>query len=249
MTMPPKEKGGTPPGLFARRARRNARLFVAFLAGSIAVHAAGLVALPGLFQDRDPTPVKVLEVALVQADPPPVMEAPAPAARHPRLRTPEFFSRATALPETSPQADPPAAALALPETRTQAAPSVMPLPRAAETRPAPPGPKTDVAGIAVAPASFSATYLGNPPPRYPPVAREMGVQGTVTLKVQVTREGLPARVDVEQTSGSTVLDQAALEAVRTWRFAPARRNGEAVEDIMMVPVVFRLEAAFLRREP
>jgi protein TonB len=63
----------------------------------------------------------------------------------------------------------------------------------------------------------------------------------VRLKVLVTREGKPAQVQLEQTSGSAVLDAAALEAVRGWHFVPARRGQEAIESWVVVPVVFKLE--------
>jgi protein TonB len=85
--------------------------------------------------------------------------------------------------------------------------------------------------------------LRNPAPRYPEAARRAGEQGTVTLRVLVTREGLPARVAVERSSGSSGLDRAAREAVKAWRFAPAAQGGERIESWMLVPVVFRLEAA------
>ena len=91
--------------------------------------------------------------------------------------------------------------------------------------------------------SFSAAYLSNPAPRYPDAARRSGEQGTVTLRVQVARDGAPSRVAVEKSSGSPHLDAAALEAVKAWRFTPARRGGEAVESWMLVPIVFRLEGA------
>jgi len=65
----------------------------------------------------------------------------------------------------------------------------------------------------------------------------------VTLRVLVTREGAPARVTVEQTSGSRHLDTAALEAVKTWRFVPARQGTEPVDAWVLVPIVFRLEDA------
>jgi len=98
-----------------------------------------------------------------------------------------------------------------------------------------------VANSAPTPPRFSASYLQNPAPRYPLAARRAGEQGTVTLRVMVTREGLPQRVKVEQTSGSSGLDAAALDAVRQWRFVPARRGATPVESWVLVPVVFRLE--------
>jgi protein TonB len=63
----------------------------------------------------------------------------------------------------------------------------------------------------------------------------------VTLRVLVTREGQPARVSIERSSGSSQLDGAALETVKTWRFVPARQGRESIEAWVLVPIVFRLE--------
>lgn len=103
--------------------------------------------------------------------------------------------------------------------------------------------KAQVASVAVTPPTFNAAYLRNPAPHYPVAARRSGEQGTVTLRVLVSREGLPVRVDVEKSSGSTHLDAAALEAVKAWRFTPARQGTDAIESWMLVPIVFRLEGA------
>jgi protein TonB len=94
---------------------------------------------------------------------------------------------------------------------------------------------------AVTPTVVNAGYLRNPLPPYPLVARRNGEQGTVILRVRVTREGMPASVDIEKTSRSSRLDDAARETVRTWRFFPARQNGQPVEAWVLVPVVFKLE--------
>lgn len=233
---------------FLRQSRRHARrLLLPFLALSMVAHGAALVVLPGFFQERAHVPPRVLEVALVQAEPPPVLEELPPPLPKPPRRTPERVARAPAPPEPPRRADVPAPVLALPEPRGQAEPSfVVPAPRPAEARPAPAETRTEVAAVAVTPPSFSAAYLQNPPPRYPPAARQNGVQGTVTLKVLVTRDGMPARVELDKSSGSAYLDSAALETVKTWRFVPARRGAETIEEVVMVPIVFRLESALTR---
>jgi protein TonB len=99
------------------------------------------------------------------------------------------------------------------------------------------------ATAAVTAPSSNAAYLSNPAPRYPDVARRSGEQGTVKLRVQVARDGVASRVAVEKSSGSPHLDAAALEAVKAWRFKPARRGADAVESWMLVPIVFRLDGA------
>ena len=100
-----------------------------------------------------------------------------------------------------------------------------------------------------APPGFVLGSPDNPLPRYPTVARRRGIEGTVTLEVRVDGAGLPERVAIARSSGSTLLDEAALEAVRRWRFRPALRSGEPVAGIVTVPITFRLlepERAALR---
>lgn len=93
------------------------------------------------------------------------------------------------------------------------------------------------------PPSFAAAYLDNPPPSYPLAARRKGDEGTVTLRVLVTQDGVPGNVVIDRSSGSTALDAAALAAVRAWRFVPAREAGRAVDAWVLVPIVFRLQDA------
>jgi protein TonB len=97
--------------------------------------------------------------------------------------------------------------------------------------------------VALQPAPVGAGYLRNPAPSYPEAARRSGAQGMVTLRVRVARDGAASSVTVEKSSGSPHLDAAAVEAVRAWRFAPARRGADAIESWMLVPIVFRLEGA------
>jgi len=215
--------------------RRTQRLLLVFLVVSFALHAAVLGLLPDF--SRDPVPaVTTLEVVLLQTE----AVVVAPPTPVPPRREPPTPVRAVAPP--APRPAPPAPVLALPEpqAREGAAFTVEPA-RVPEPPVAAPEQQTQVASVAVTPPSFTAAYLRNPSPRYPASARRAGTQGTVTLRVQVTREGLVARVDVEKSSGSPHLDAAALEAVKAWRFVPARQGAEPVESWVLVPIVFRLE--------
>lgn len=87
---------------------------------------------------------------------------------------------------------------------------------------------------------YNAAYLHNPPPEYPLSAKRRGVQGQVMLNVAVTREGGARSVAIAHSSGSSQLDEAARDAVMSWRFVPAKRGNEAVEAKVMVPVLFKL---------
>src|SRR5262245_59362614 len=66
-------------------------------------------------------------------------------------------------------------------------------------------------------------------PDYPRGAAAAGREGWATLSFVVTRDGEVVEALIEQSSGDEDIAQAALEAVRKWRYNPARRNGEPVE--------------------
>ncbi|MDD5461770.1 MAG: energy transducer TonB [Methylococcales bacterium] len=89
--------------------------------------------------------------------------------------------------------------------------------------------------------SFNAAYLNNPAPDYPSLSRRLGEQGKVLLHVQVTADGAAGSVSLQASSGSSRLDQAALSAVKQWRFVPAKRGGQTVSASVVVPVSFSLE--------
>ena len=80
----------------------------------------------------------------------------------------------------------------------------------------------------------------NPAPVYPLEARENGQTGRVVLRVQISAGGEVLRASLYRTSGVPSLDQAALEAVRRWRFTPATRGGVPVTQEVAVPVRFEL---------
>lgn len=58
--------------------------------------------------------------------------------------------------------------------------------------------------------------------------------------VRVRQDDVETRMKRPRSSGSNVLERAALETVKNWRFAPARRAGDPVAAWVIVPVVFRL---------
>jgi protein TonB len=94
----------------------------------------------------------------------------------------------------------------------------------------------------IAPRAAPAAYRHAPPPRYPMLAREQGLEGVVVLSVLVRPDGRVEDARVASSSGADVLDAAALSAVRTWLFTPATRAGRPVESIVEVPVEFALRS-------
>lgn len=91
------------------------------------------------------------------------------------------------------------------------------------------------------PPVFDADYLDNPPPVFPSLSRRMGEQGRLILRVLVSPGGGAAEVQVRTSSGFARLDESARDAVRRWKFVPARRGGEAVAAWVLIPISFRLE--------
>lgn len=89
-------------------------------------------------------------------------------------------------------------------------------------------------------ANYKAAYLQNPPPRYPPLARERHWQGAVLIRVHILADGTADEVRLERSSGHEMLDEAALDAVKSWRFVSAKVGNKAVASTVIVPIEFRL---------
>lgn len=77
-------------------------------------------------------------------------------------------------------------------------------------------------------------------PSYPATARGLGVEGTTLLRVLVQDDGRVGEVRVQKSAGHPDLDRAAADAVRQWRFDPARRGDAAVAVWVLLPVEFHL---------
>lgn len=91
------------------------------------------------------------------------------------------------------------------------------------------------------PALTAARNLAdNPRPAYPGLARALGEEGKVILELEVQPNGHAGNVQVLVSSGHSALDNAALAAVRRWRFIPSTRGGIPVASTVRVPVRFAL---------
>ncbi|MBS1785577.1 MAG: energy transducer TonB [Acidobacteria bacterium] len=113
----------------------------------------------------------------------------------------------------------------------------------APAQPAPPAPSGSGSDHAPATAPrFDAAYLNNPDPAYPVASRRIGEEGRVILRVLVSALGQAEQVEVRTSSGSSRLDQAALSAVKRWRFEPARQGDSAIQAWVLVPISFHLDA-------
>lgn len=89
---------------------------------------------------------------------------------------------------------------------------------------------------------FNAAYLSNPAPVYPRRSRMLEEEGVAKVKVHVSVEGKPLSVSLQQSSGFSRLDDAAITAVERWRFVPAKRGNQSIEGWVIVPVSFKLRS-------
>jgi protein TonB len=231
----------------------NKRLFTITLGLSVAIHLAAIAIAPRVSKPEDVAP-RPLEVVIVQPPVPKPIRPETPRPPPPPERVvakpqPQVQRPPTPTPQPAPQPKP---VLALPESAAPSQPTfTVPQPAVPTPTPAveskvaaaPPSLAAPPREVAATPPDFNAAYLRNAPPRYPLVARRNGVEGTVRLKVFVSRDGRAGQVQLDRSSGSSALDSAALEAVKDWRFVPARRGDEIIESWVIVPLVFKLEGA------
>lgn len=78
-------------------------------------------------------------------------------------------------------------------------------------------------------------------PAYPAAAREKGTEGTVVVRVLVDLAGNVAGADVYESSGSSLLDEAAIAAANRWEFLSAKDNlGKEMSCYVFIPISFDL---------
>jgi periplasmic protein TonB len=213
-----------------------------FIAGAVLLfHVLAIWALQAGLLMRAVEVIVPIEVLAQMIDLPAPKVSPAPPA------PPEPVKQVAAKTKQVTQAAPTllAVADAIP---TPNAPSVQPIaPPAAYT------PVIPVAAVAAAPAppappaaakivlpSSDAAYLSNPKPPYPDKSNRMREEGTVRVRVLVSAEGLPLKVELSKSSGFERLDQSALATVPKWKFVPGKRDGVAEDMWFVVPIPFSL---------
>lgn len=205
------------------------------LGGSVALHAALLTwALFTASSYVDLPPQQMIEVTLIaesSAEP-----RPKPPVSEPALRTEpsETKKHASALVQTQ-----------MPAKEYEAHPANASPPTESEARQlsalSPAAGAAEAVQIVMTKPLFDAEYLRNPAPSYPAMAKRRGMEGKVMLDVTVMADGLPRNVHIAESSGFTMLDESARNAVLRWKFVPARRNEDVVEARVMVPIEFKLE--------
>jgi protein TonB len=104
---------------------------------------------------------------------------------------------------------------------------------------APPPPKPKQSGpLRVGGNVQAAKIINRVQPVYPPLARQTRISGTVRLHAIISKDGTIQQLEV--VSGHPLLQQAALDAVRQWRYQPTLLNGDPVEVDTTIDVIFSL---------
>lgn len=243
-----------------RLRRQNNKMSPLRVAGlvSLAIHAVVLAGLmvgyrytPDSSADVPETPGAVELVMQEQkgvgpttAPPEPAPVAAAPAPQQPELPVPPPPDPVTAADEALPLPPPP--------VPPPGAPPDIPPPTTPPVQRAQEAPEINLGGSDsetnaivldspnVIPASVDAKFR-NREPVYPMEAARRAEQGAVILVIHVSPEGLTRGVDVAQSSGFTMLDSAARDAVWSWHFLPAVRDGRPIPFDMKLRVVFHLD--------
>jgi len=182
-----------------------------------------------------------------EPEPPPPKPEPRPKPEPPPPPKPKAPSeKAIKAPKPEPRpARPQKPAAAKPEARTPGSaqnrtrpptgPSGPPGPSSPPGPPGPPGPPSPVV-----PPRVDAAHLNNPAPVYPAPSRRLQEEGRVLLDVHILPDGSVGQIRLRASSGHRRLDQSALDAVRRWRYVPARQGGQAIAYWYVQPIVFSL---------
>jgi periplasmic protein TonB len=178
----------------------------------------------------DPAPEPAPEMVEIIPEPKPVIKKSKPVKQ---------VVEPTPIPEVIPEQTVQAAEpeMELPEPVMAAAPAPV-----VAKQEAPVVKEAPVVQEVIEPPRFGAAYLHNPAPSYPVVSRRVGEEGRVMLRVLVSKSGDAEQVEIESGSGFSRLDKAALDAVKKWRFIPAKRNNQPISAYVIVPIQFTLNS-------
>ncbi len=210
------------------------------LAWAIVLHAVLAVGL-GVCLTVCPNPVTLaqLDVTSVElsfaedeSDTAPVAPVPPTSPPEPPVPREELPAPAREpLPESLPALAPEPAAVTLPEPPPEKPPKLDSPPPAAAAPAAPRQAKID------APPSSKKAIK----PDYPKGARQRGEEGDVIVELRVTSRGTVDHVSIVTSSGFPELDDAALRAVKSARFTPAKQGAAAVASTARMTLTFRLK--------
>ncbi|MFT3964816.1 MAG: TonB family protein [Sphingobium sp.] len=220
--------GGAAIARPANRYGEGKRLNSPAMTLTIALH---IVLVAALFMVRDhfvhKRETKLTVMNLTPTAPPPPSEPEQPQTK-PVVVAPRPIVRTPVPPVTMMQTtpDPTPQPVALPPAP----------PSAVSAPPAPPAPPSIMQA-----SDLGSRMVSGKPPRYPVESRRKHEQGTVVLMLILGVDGKVSSIAVNQSSGFARLDDAALDAVRKWRWEPIVRNGQPVMVKGLVEIPFVLQ--------
>lgn len=211
-----------PGGRYGDRRRINLPAIVLTITLHVAL-VGGLLHLQ--FRAEDKKVVKLISVNLTPEAPP-----PAPSA--------EELPDTAMTPIVAPR---PRIEVPRPTPPIAVTPEIRPVTIAAPPAPAPPPPVSLAPPSVIKSDNLAAQMLSGRPPRYPIESRRKREQGTVLLSLTLGTDGSVAEISIARSSGFDRLDKAARDAVRRWRWAPVKRNGQPVMVRGVVEIPFVLQ--------
>jgi len=126
----------------------------------------------------------------------------------------------------------PAPAPEPPQKEEPVAVAVPPAPAPVAAPAAPATPRTISSGV---------EYIRAPSPEYPVASNRMREEGKVIMRVLVNEQGHAEHIEIQKTSGSTRLDDAAKQALMRALFKPYMEDGKAMPVYVIVPINFHLQ--------
>lgn len=110
----------------------------------------------------------------------------------------------------------------------------------APAAPAPPAPPAIAAPAQPRTITSGVEYIQPPDVKYPAISKRMGEEGKAVIRVLINDKGRAERVEVQKSSGSGRLDDAAKQAVMRALFKPYMEDGKALSVFAIVPINFQL---------
>lgn len=120
-------------------------------------------------------------------------------------------------------------------------------PRTQHTLPPPSSPTAHPAfktppPVAAGSVTSKPKIVSSSKPLYPRVARESGWEGTVIVRTLITADGVPTQVEIRKSCGHEALDLAAREAIKSWKFQPAKDGNIPIAKWVDIPIKFDLNS-------
>ncbi|PSW21322.1 energy transducer TonB [Photobacterium sanctipauli] len=249
----------------------NTKRYVIAGAVSIALHGVLLSAVPNKMVMAMPVGADSTKVSLnlvsapapqpapAAVEPPPPAPKPEPKPIQKETEVKKLVKKKQPEPKPEPKKAPePVVKKTPPKPVKKVEPKVVKQPVAEKKAPVPekkPEQKPPVAKTKPLPKSEAASGVNNSPKlvtkptfatrpspvKYPRIAKRRGLEGQVLVEVWIDEKGKQVKHNLVQSSGAIVLDEAALDAIKRWRFSSHIVDGQAIAHRVQIPVRFKLD--------